>query len=80
MAAGQVSYACVGWYLKLNPGGVKISEAYVPEKDPAGREQDPGQEHRSQHEPSAERGGHTSHPSRDPRPIPGHLTTRTRVH
>jgi polar amino acid transport system substrate-binding protein len=33
VAAGLVSDAYVGWYLKLNPGGVKVSEAYVPEKD-----------------------------------------------
>ena len=33
VAAGLVSDAYVGWYLKLNPGAVKISEAYVPEKD-----------------------------------------------
>jgi polar amino acid transport system substrate-binding protein len=33
VAAGLVSDAYAGWYLKLNPGTVKISEAYVPEKD-----------------------------------------------
>jgi len=31
--AGLVSDAYAGWYLKLHPGTVKISEAYVPEKD-----------------------------------------------
>jgi len=33
VSAGLVSDAYVGWYLKLNPGAVKISETYVPEKD-----------------------------------------------
>jgi polar amino acid transport system substrate-binding protein len=33
VAAGLVSDAYAGWYLKLNPGAVKISETYVPEKD-----------------------------------------------
>jgi ABC-type amino acid transport substrate-binding protein len=33
VAAGLVSDAYAGWYLKLNPGTVKISDAYVPEKD-----------------------------------------------
>lgn len=33
LAAGLVSDAYAGWYIKLNPGTVKISEAYVPEKD-----------------------------------------------
>src|SRR5919109_3536082 len=31
--AGLVSDTYVGWYLKLHPGSVKISEAYVPERD-----------------------------------------------
>ena len=33
VAAGLVSDAYAGWYLKLNPGAVKISDAYVPERD-----------------------------------------------
>jgi polar amino acid transport system substrate-binding protein len=33
VVAGLVSDAYAGWYLKLNPGTVKISETYVPEKD-----------------------------------------------
>jgi len=33
VAAGLVSDAYAGWYIKLNPGTVKISETYVPEKD-----------------------------------------------
>jgi polar amino acid transport system substrate-binding protein len=33
VGAGLVSDAYAGWYLKLNPGTVRISEAYVPEKD-----------------------------------------------
>jgi polar amino acid transport system substrate-binding protein len=32
-AAGLVSDAYTGWYLKLHPGAVKISETYVPERD-----------------------------------------------
>jgi polar amino acid transport system substrate-binding protein len=32
-AAGLVSDAYAGWYLKLQPGTVKISETYVPERD-----------------------------------------------
>ena len=32
-AAGLVSDAYAGWYLKLQPGAVKISETYVPERD-----------------------------------------------
>jgi len=31
--AGLVSDTYVGWYLKLHPGSVKISQAYVPERD-----------------------------------------------
>jgi len=31
--AGLVSDAYVGWYLKLHPGTVKISDTYVPERD-----------------------------------------------
>ena len=31
--AGLVSDAYVGWYSKLHPGTVKISETYVPERD-----------------------------------------------
>jgi len=33
VAAGLVSDAYVGWYIKHNPETVKISEPYVPEKD-----------------------------------------------
>jgi polar amino acid transport system substrate-binding protein len=33
IGAGLVSDAYAGWYLKLNPGLVKISDAYTPEKD-----------------------------------------------
>lgn len=33
VAAGLVSDAYAGWYLKLNPGALKISDAYVPERD-----------------------------------------------
>jgi polar amino acid transport system substrate-binding protein len=33
VAAGLVSDAYAGWYLKLNPGAVKISDPYVAEKD-----------------------------------------------
>jgi len=32
-AAGLVSDAYAGWYLKLQPGTIKISETYVPERD-----------------------------------------------
>ena len=32
-AAGLVSDAYAGWYLKLQPGTIKISETYVPESD-----------------------------------------------
>ncbi len=32
-AAGLVSDAYTGWYLKLHPGAVRISETYVPERD-----------------------------------------------
>ena len=31
--AGLVSDAYAGWYLKLQPGTIKISETYVPERD-----------------------------------------------
>lgn len=31
--AGLVSETYAGWYLKLHPGAVKISETYVPERD-----------------------------------------------
>jgi polar amino acid transport system substrate-binding protein len=33
VAAGLVSDAYAGWYIKLNAGTVKISEAYIAEKD-----------------------------------------------
>jgi polar amino acid transport system substrate-binding protein len=33
VAAGLVSDAYAGWYLKLNPGTVKIADTYVPDKD-----------------------------------------------
>jgi polar amino acid transport system substrate-binding protein len=33
VAAGLVSDPYAGWYLKLNPGTVKISDTYVPERD-----------------------------------------------
>ena len=32
-AAGLVSDAYAGWYLKLHPGTVRISDTYVPERD-----------------------------------------------
>jgi polar amino acid transport system substrate-binding protein len=32
-AAGLVPDAYAGWYIKLNPGTVKISDGFVPEKD-----------------------------------------------
>ena len=32
-AAGLVSDAYAGWYLKLQPGTIRISETYVPERD-----------------------------------------------
>jgi polar amino acid transport system substrate-binding protein len=32
-AAGLVSDTYAGWYLKLQPGTIKISETYVPERD-----------------------------------------------
>ena len=33
MVAGLVPDAYAGWYLKLNPGAVKIADTYVPERD-----------------------------------------------
>jgi polar amino acid transport system substrate-binding protein len=33
VGAGLVSDAYAGWYLKLNPGTVKVADTYVPEKD-----------------------------------------------
>ena len=33
VAAGLVSDAYVGWYLKGHPGAVKISDTYVPDRD-----------------------------------------------
>jgi polar amino acid transport system substrate-binding protein len=33
VGAGLVSDAYAGWYLKLNPGTVKLADAYVPDKD-----------------------------------------------
>jgi len=33
VAAGLVSDAYAGWYIKLHPGAVKISDTYVPERD-----------------------------------------------
>src|SRR5438477_527443 len=33
VVAGLVPDAYAGWYLKLNPGAVKIADTYVPERD-----------------------------------------------